>query len=60
MCLLVSSLTDTMTYYVFFFCFFLEQLDKKTAEQEKAAARTQELEEQIETVSAEESNITSC
>lgn len=34
---------------------YLEQLDKKTAEQEEAAARTQELEEQIETVSAEES-----
>lgn len=32
----------------------LEQVDKKTAEQEEAAARIQELEEQIETVSAEE------
>lgn len=31
----------------------LEQLDKKMAEQEEAAARIQELEEQIETVSAE-------
>lgn len=39
----------------FLFTIFLEQLDKKTAEQEEAAARTQELEEQIETVSAEES-----
>lgn len=37
------------------FFFFLEQLDKKTAEQEEAAARTQELEEQIERVGVEES-----